>query len=208
MSFIFSSTSTCGDNFFENLRQQKKQDDWQLTFLNVITIGLFKVFRNININSQIKTLKIENEKNKQPLKDLKSTILEKINICWKNLFTKNEIQEYQEINKKLNLILENQKNSRVIAGALDYPSNKNPFEEKFSSTTLINSSVSDLPFDNNNNNYPEKLNSFSESDEEDKNEFTNKLSNNSPDKGIDTVSINSDESITVLSRTSSQQSIS
>ncbi len=169
---------------------------------------MFKVFRNININSQIKTLKIENEKNKQPLKDLKSTILEKINICWKNLFTKNEIQEYQEINKKLNLILENQKNSRVIAGALDYPSNKNPFEEKFSSTTLINSSVSDLPFDNNNNNYPEKLNSFSESDEEDKNEFTNKLSNNSPDKGIDTVSINSDESITVLSRTSSQQSIS
>ncbi|WP_375317258.1 hypothetical protein [Spiroplasma endosymbiont of Virgichneumon dumeticola] len=171
-----------------NLREQKKQDDWQLTFLNVISIGLFKFFRNKNINSQIKSLKTkvrtlkikikENEENKQPLKDLKISILERIKNSWKTLFLKNEKQRMKKISEKLDLILENQKNKKVPTRSIDYPPSKNSFEEEFSSTVLTNSSVSDLPFDNNNNYYPNPLNPFSETDEENKiaiiNEFEEK----------------------------------
>lgn len=173
----------------ENLREEKNRKDWQLNFLNIITVGFFNFFRNKNINSKIKNLKkkiidlkiniSEIEKNKQPLKNLKLTVLEKINISWKKIFINLNNQQHKNISQKFNQILLNQKEIiTTIKESKEYKNNKlylidkNPFENNILQDEGIyinsnnNSSTEELCFDKEKEkfDYPKKLNPFGDED--------------------------------------------
>ena len=84
------------ENDIKNLEKERKQKSWKLTFLNIFTFGIFKYYKNKNIDKQIKTFKINREDLKQKINENKNIIkflkikklkiIKKTNILLKNLF--------------------------------------------------------------------------------------------------------------------------
>ncbi|MBP1526996.1 hypothetical protein [Spiroplasma endosymbiont of Dactylopius coccus] len=121
------------------LEKQKNQKNWKLTFLNVFTFGIFKYYKNKNIDKQIKEIKINREYLKQRinnnkniiklLKIKKLKIIKKTNILLKNLFFVNN--RLIKINKEFFQQLDNLKNQ--IAKKIVVPINNDSSLEQNSS---------------------------------------------------------------------------
>ncbi|WP_338988380.1 hypothetical protein [Spiroplasma endosymbiont of Dasysyrphus albostriatus] len=121
------------------LEKQKNQKNWKLTFLNVFTFGIFKYYKNKNIDKQIKEIKINRECLKQRinnnkniiklLKIKKLKIIKKTNILLKNLFFVNN--RLIKINKEFFQQLDNLKNQ--IAKKIVVPINNDSSLEQNSS---------------------------------------------------------------------------
>ncbi|WP_342274326.1 hypothetical protein [Spiroplasma endosymbiont of Phycita roborella] len=120
------------------LEKQKNQKNWKLTFLNVFTFGIFKYYKNKNIDKQIKEIKIKRECLKQTinnnkniiklLKIQKLKIIKKTNILLKNLFFVNN--RLIKINKEFFQQLDNLKNQ--IAKIVDPINNDSSLEQNSS----------------------------------------------------------------------------
>ncbi|WP_338973792.1 hypothetical protein [Spiroplasma endosymbiont of Tricholauxania praeusta] len=133
----------------QDLREKKAEKNWQITFVNTISFGIFKYVRNKKVNKEIKKIKLktrnlreeinENEKNIKPLKVLKLNIFENIINLQVSLINKITNEKNEEIFNKLNLISENE-----ISKQFD---EKNPFSSKKELISRVNSQYSELGFE-------------------------------------------------------------
>lgn len=140
----------------KNIKGLEKQKNWKLTFLNVFTFGIFKYYKNKNIDKQIKEIKINRECLKQRinnnkniiklLKIKKLKIIKKTNILLKNLFFVNN--RLIKINKEFFQQLDNLKNQ--IAKIVDPINNDSSLEQNSSGYNSDIEVLSELEQENDN----------------------------------------------------------